>query len=165
MSPIPAMRMLWWQQGGGSEKTGVDSGGGLADRPSLQEEGRVDQRASWGSWSGGPALSRFSGRRTLLRAAACREHRVVEQHRACHRADAAGHGRNRCRLLADGVVVDVADEAAAALLRGVGDAIDADVDDDRALAHHVGSNAPGRPIATMSMSAWRVCLPMSGVPV
>lgn len=32
------MRMLWWQQGGGSEKTGVDSGGGLADRPSLQKK-------------------------------------------------------------------------------------------------------------------------------
>ena len=62
-----------------------------------------------------------------------RAHRVDEQHRARHRAHAAGHRRDRRRLRADGLEVDVADEA-------VADAVGADVDHHRALGDHVGGD-------------------------
>src|SRR5215210_2934044 len=62
--------------------------------------------------------------------------RAPQEHRDRHRTDASGHRRQQPRPLAH-ALVDVADEPA---LR----AVDADVDNGRALLHHRGRQHPGR---------------------
>ena len=71
---------------------------------------------------------RAAERRRLAAAAASRLDRVLEQARDRHRADAAGHRRDRARALRGGGELDVADELA------LGRAVDADVEHDRAFA-------------------------------
>ena len=53
---------------------------------------------------------------------------------------AAGHGRNPTALLVHLVVLHVADDAVAGLLRGVGHTVDTHVDHHSARLHHVGRN-------------------------
>src|SRR4051794_2437022 len=58
-------------------------------------------------------------------------HRVHQQHRDRHRADATGDGSDRARLLDNGVEVHIP-------YQPVVGAVDADVDDDGAVADHLG---------------------------
>ena len=96
--------------------------------------------------AGGPALLTFLGAGGVLRARPARRgnHRVVQQHRARHRPDAARHRRDRRRLLRSpprsprrppgGV-------RSSCVASGI--EVDADVDDDGAFAHHVGRDRAG----------------------
>ena len=69
--------------------------------------------------------------------------RVDHEHGDGHGADAAGDGSDDGSLLLHAVEVDVADEAIAALLRGVFDTVDADVDNRGAVLDHVGRDGVG----------------------
>src|SRR3954452_19912149 len=65
-------------------------------------------------------------------------HRVGEQHRDRHWSHAAGHRSDGGGLLRDRLEVDVAGEA-------VLGSVSADIDHDRALAHHLGRHELGAP--------------------
>src|SRR4051795_5762287 len=70
--------------------------------------------------------------------------RIPQEHRDGDRADAAGDGGDPARgpqPFADGGEVDVADRLGGAV--GLGDAVDADVEDDRALPHIVRPDQTG----------------------
>ena len=88
-----------------------------------------------------------------LGAAARGHYRIVQQHRPGHRADAAGHWRDRRSLLSNGLEVDIANETPAALLRRIRDARDANVDDDAPSRTMSAVIVRGRPIAAIRMSA------------
>ncbi len=62
---------------------------------------------------------------------------VSEEHGDGHRADASGDGSDGRDFFGYGIEVYVANEAIAALSFGSVDAVDADVDDDGALADHI----------------------------
>src|SRR4051812_48840275 len=109
------------------------------------------------SQSPGLRRRRFTARRLTDSCAAfgrlqpSRLHRVREQHRDRHRADAAGHRRDRGGLLSHRLEVDVTDETVLGAIR-------ADVDHDDALANHLcrdelrppdGGNEHVRPAADL----------------
>jgi len=63
---------------------------------------------------------------------------VLHQHGDGHRADAAGHGRDLGNEGRNRREVNVTGEAVSGFLGRIGDAVDADVDDDGAGFDHVG---------------------------
>ena len=65
---------------------------------------------------------------------------VRHQHRDRHRADAAGHGSDRGRFVGNFREGDVAHEPITALHGRIIDAIDTDIDDDRAFADMFGAD-------------------------
>ena len=69
--------------------------------------------------------------------------RVVHQHGDRHGADATGHGRDARTPRAHAREMHVAGETVASFFGGIGDAVDADVDDHGAGFHHVGRDKLG----------------------
>ena len=65
---------------------------------------------------------------------------VVEEHCDCHRADAAGDGGYEGGLFFYVLEIHVADETIAGFFGGVLNAINADVDDYRAIFNHIGGD-------------------------
>ena len=85
--------------------------------------------------SSGLIIFYCSGACVLLRWSALRGlDGVDQQHRACHRSDAAGHRRDPTGHFAHGGEIDVAAQLAGVI------AIHADVDHDRAAFDHLGAH-------------------------
>ena len=89
---------------------------------------------------------RLSSRRFFLCEAAHafgRCYGVVQEHGDGHGTNAARDGCDGARFFADGLIIDIADEAITRFFGFVVYAVDANIDDDCAILYHVGCDGVG----------------------